>query len=375
MKIRAIEARRYDVPLKIVFRHASASRRETETVVVVARGESGLAGYGEGCPRSYVTGETVPGAAAFVRRHAPEIAAAVGGLDDLKHWIAAHAAEIDAAPAAFAALELALLDLLARERSVTVEALLGLAPLGPAFRYSAVLGDSRPAIFWLQFRRYWRAGFRDFKLKLSGERDRDARKIAHFRRRADPALRVRLDANNFWDAAGDCITHLRALDYPFFAIEEPLKAGALDGFREIGRALDTRIVLDESFLNRSQLAALADDPERWILNCRVSKLGGLIRALDLVEAARQMGIGVIVGTHVGETSLLTRAGLTLAQAAGDALTAQEGAFGTHLLKRDLCRPVVMFGDAGILDPTRALDPAAPGLGLAVDAAALMPVAP
>jgi len=46
---------------------------------------------------------------------------------------------------------------------------------------------------------------------------------------------------------------------------------------------------------------------------------------------------VIVGAHVGETSLLTRAALTVANSARDLLVAQEGAFGTHLLARDVVR--------------------------------------
>ena len=58
---------------------------------------------------------------------------------------------------------------------------------------------------------------------------------------------------------------------------------------------------------------------------------------------------MIVGAQVGETSLLTRAALTVARAAGDLLVGQEGAFGTLLLERDVCDPPLMFGKAGVLD--------------------------
>ena len=40
---------------------------------------------------------------------------------------------------------------------------------------------------------------------------------------------------------------------------------------------DRRIVLDESFLRIEQLASLRDDPPGWLLNIRVSKMGGLLR--------------------------------------------------------------------------------------------------
>jgi len=45
------------VPLKATFRHASAARTHGESLwVEAARGPH--RGYGEGCPRAYVTGET-----------------------------------------------------------------------------------------------------------------------------------------------------------------------------------------------------------------------------------------------------------------------------------------------------------------------------
>ena len=89
--------------------------------------------------------------------------------------------------------------------------------------------------------------------------------------------------------------------------------------------------------------------DRWIVNVRVSKMGGLLRSLGLVAEARRHGMRVIVGAHVGETSLLSRAGLTVASSARDILVGQEGAFGTHLLARDVIARPIMFGKAGVLD--------------------------
>jgi hypothetical protein len=60
--------------------------------------------------------------------------------------------------------------------------------------------------------------------------------------------------------------------------------------------------------------------------------------------------------------LLTRAGLTAAHAAGSALVAQEGAFGTFLLQRDVCDPPLMFGQGGVIDVPVHPMLAAPGLG-------------
>jgi L-alanine-DL-glutamate epimerase-like enolase superfamily enzyme len=39
-----------------------------------------------------------------------------------------------------------------------------------------------------------------------------------------------------------------SLEFPFFAIEEPLEPADHDGLREIARTLGTKIILDESRL-------------------------------------------------------------------------------------------------------------------------------
>ncbi|HEX6065827.1 MAG TPA: enolase C-terminal domain-like protein, partial [Longimicrobiales bacterium] len=129
-------------------------------------------------------------------------------------------------------------------------------------------------------------------------------------------------------------------------------------------ALGTRIILDESLLRADQLERLPGPAERWIANVRISKIGGLLRSLEMVCALREHGMKLVIGAHVGETSVLTRAALAVAQGARDILIAQEGAFGTHLLAYDVAEPPLMFGPGGVLDASM-LKPDAPGLGLAI----------
>ena len=112
MHIERLELFSFPVPFKVVVRHASASRAQAENLIVAAYSECGQVGYGEGCPRAYVTGETVKGGAAFVRLYAGKIADIVEDEESLRTWIGAHRSLIDENPAAFCALETAILDLL-----------------------------------------------------------------------------------------------------------------------------------------------------------------------------------------------------------------------------------------------------------------------
>ena len=373
-RITSLELFTFPVPFKVVFRHASAKRDRAENVIVLVRSDCGRVGYGEGCPRSYVTGETVASAIDFLQLQAASIVAAVDGIDSLREWIEANRTAIDENPAAFCALELAILDLLGKVGGEPIEAVLGIPRLSRDFRFSAVLGDAPFPVYWWQLRRYWRRGFRDFKVKLSGDAARDRRKIGLFRGKTDSDPRVRLDANNFWQSADDCIRHIKDLSYGFYAVEEPLRKGDLAGFAEVAKACGCKIVLDESLSRPEQSDGLADDTD-WIVNLRVSKMGGVLRSLAVAEKAGQRGMEIIVGSQVGETSLLTRAALAVANAHRDNLAAAEGAYGTYLLRRDLTSPSLTFRGAGRLETGRDVSPTAPGLGLTVDESHLTAVEP
>jgi L-alanine-DL-glutamate epimerase-like enolase superfamily enzyme len=359
-----IEIASFPMEFRVAVRHASAVRKVTDNVICRVTDDDGIVGIGEGCPRAYVTGETSETARRFLLAVSPVVADRVDrdGLPGLRAWMDEHRSDVDENPAAFCALEIAMLDLLARRDGVTIEHLLAQDALGGRFHYTAVLGDNPRLLYAILLQRYLFRGFRDFKLKLSGDLRRDRSKLGRLRPRGH-AVRVRVDANNLWDSPGPCIDHLRALDFRFFGIEEPLPAHDLVGFAEIASALQTPIILDESGLRSEQLAELPGEAAMWLLNCRVSKMGGIQRSIEAVEAARALGIRVIVGAQVGETSILTRAALTVAAAAGDGLLGHEGAFGTHLLRHDLTEPVVMFDRRGTLDA--ATLGAAPGLGLTV----------
>jgi L-alanine-DL-glutamate epimerase-like enolase superfamily enzyme len=363
LSIDRFEFRELGIRFKTAFRHAAAERTATETVWIDAVASDGEVGSGESCPRSYVTGETIATARAFVSRHEASLRRSIIDIETLRGWMADHEEEIDANPAAWCALELALLDLIGKHIGVPVETLLSVRPLGNAvFRYTAVLGDAPATAFHAMAGRYRQVGFRDFKIKLSGSVERDREKMAVFDKWAE-SVRLRADANNLWPAADEAIDALGRLGFAFFAIEEPIGKDQHAELPRIARALNCAVVLDESFSRVQQLSLLCDPAALWLVNIRVSKMGGLIRSLRVLEAAGARGIGVIVGAQVGETSLLTRAALTVARAAGNTLVAQEGAFGTWLLERDVCNPPLMFGARGALDASAYPMLEKPGLGV------------
>ena len=364
MNIKDITFNSLEIPFRIEFKHASASRNVTSTAWVVARSEQHT-GYGESCPREYVTGETMESVKSFFEDHKEDLQGKIDSLASLQVWSLEHRNEIDKNPAAWCAIELALLDLLAQKSCQSIEQLLGLPELNGEFQYTAVLGDNKIEQFAQQVDQYTTMAFGDYKVKISGDLEKDKEKL-HYLVGAKADARIRLDANNLWQQAPDAIAYLNSLDAELFAIEEPLAANDYDGLREVARAVKTKIILDESFLREEQFALIKDDPANWIINLRVSKMGGLLRSLKIALMARSYGIGIIIGAQVGETSLLTRSALTVANANRDILIAQEGAYGTILLEKDICQPPLMFGKGGRIAQDQLNHIGSRGFGLSVN---------
>lgn len=347
LNIQDIRYSELKIPFIRTFSHGSADRNETETVIVQIIDASGLIGYGEGCPRSYVTGESIETAFRFLKEHRTRIFD-MKTLDDIKSYLAEYQTEIDQNPAGWCAMELALLDLLGKENQQSVESVLSLPKLLGTFQYTAVVGVERLDACIKQLQRYFHVGFKDYKIKVSGDLEEDRKKIDAFRE-LNSEIRVRLDANNLWENAKQAVTYIGALNYPFFAVEEPLKPDDYAGLQEIYETLGVPIILDESFLRLEHFTHITSNPKTWMINLRISKMGGIIRSLTIAEKAKTLGIPLIIGAQVGESSILTRAALTVANTCRDILIAQEGAFGTHLLERDITEKSIMFGKGGRLD--------------------------
>lgn len=153
------------------------------------------------------------------------------------------------------------------------------------------------------------AGARSIKVKLTGELDLDLARVAAICA-ARPDVWLGVDGNQgFARADLEALTAALA-EHRVALLEQPLPRGAeaeLEGFRS-----PVPIAGDES------LVSLADVPGAVgrfdVVNIKLDKCGGLTEGLLMAAAARELGLGVMVGTMVG-TSLATAPGFVLGQVA------------------------------------------------------------
>ncbi len=207
----------FPVGLRHVFRHASAVHQRAENTIVSVEDSDGCRGWDEGCPRPYVTGETRESAAAFVREQGAEVAVA-DDVHGLWRWIDANESLIYRAPAAFCALELALIDLFGQRDGLPLETLLGLPVPAVPIQMSAVLGCVPWWVTSLLAFRYRVNGFRSAKLKLGPDKQRNRANL----RALSSFERVRVDANNLWRDEPSARCALWGITDRVDAVEEPV---------------------------------------------------------------------------------------------------------------------------------------------------------
>jgi L-alanine-DL-glutamate epimerase-like enolase superfamily enzyme/pimeloyl-ACP methyl ester carboxylesterase len=348
-----IEAVPLKLKLKTTFRHATATRYEGESIWVQAKRNKNK-GYGEGCPRVYVAGDDLESSLKWVKENFSIGKVDIDSMDDLKQWVETNGSVIDKYPSAWCAVEMALLDLFSREKDCSVEALLGLDEYKFCGRYTAVLGDDEKWKYTTLLDQYLIRGVTDFKIKLNGsiERDREKLHILEYLciQYHVKDLRIRFDANNLWkDQCDEAIAYIKALGGHVFALEEPVGSRNTLDISRLSVATGLPVILDESLCTLEDLSLFKHIQGKYIANIKISRVGGLTRALRLIEEIRKMGWPMIIGCHTGETSMLTRVALVAAAAAGESLIAQEGAFGDYLMEREPVKPILKFGRDGLLN--------------------------
>jgi EmrB/QacA subfamily drug resistance transporter len=359
-RIARIEIFTAELPFRLSFGHALATRRSSLNVFVAVTLEDGSVGYGEGVPRDYVTGETVEGAVtALAERYAPALLGrGVLRVEDVPELLAPIGQAVSRDQSAWCALELAILDAFGHHFGTSVSAWLGGAP-SRRVRYDAIVPFGGPwglAAIGLIVRAF---GFRHVKVKVGHDLERDARGLAILRRVLGSHIDLRVDANCAWTVDQALTAIQRFAPFRLSSIEQPVAADDLAGLRRLTAATTECIIVDESLCSVPDALRLASSQACDAFNIRVSKCGGLLNSMRIARIARDNRLACVVGAQVGESGILSAAGRHLA-AALPGVRFVEGSAGRLLLKHDLTDENVLPGWGGW---ARSFD--GPGLGVTV----------
>lgn len=332
--------------------HAAARRRSSENVFAAVETSDGAVGFGEGLPRPYVTGETLESCWEALGRFDPgPLAEGWPSLQAADKALEALAAPGNYAPSGRSALELAFLDALGKSSGMPAAALaaeaLGLKP--PRQRevaYSAVLPFARPGLLRALCLGARALGFPSVKLKVGGSVEEESRRLAAVRGWLGARMELRADANGAF-SPDDLPAALEACGRARVeCLEQPVAPEDwADMAERIPRPPAVSLMADESVCTGEDLQRLLEGGSIQALNCRVAKMGGLLSAARLGRAALGAGLDVLVGCHVGESTVLSAAGRHLAALIPEARW-YEGSYDRLILKDNPAARPLGFGLGG-----------------------------
>ncbi len=315
--IEAVTTTRVTTPLHTPFATALRRTTTTDTVLVQVTDSDGCTGWGEAPQVWQVTGESLAGAEACVS--GPLAAAVVGhDADDLVRAGRAVGSAVAGNHGAKAAVDVALHDLVAQRRGVSLPVLLG----GTGHRVPTdvtLAAGNADTLAGAALERTVE-GFAVLKMKVGTDASTDVERVRAVRAAVGPDVRLRLDANQGWSAreAVRVISALEDAGLDVELVEQPLPAADLDGMAWVSARVRTPVMADESVYGVRDLTEVIRRRAADLVNVKLAKCGGLSVARTLLELARAHGVGTIVGsmmeTHVGvgaAASLVAAYGTTL----------------------------------------------------------------
>jgi muconate cycloisomerase len=347
MKIRSIETVLVDIPTTRVHRLSFGSITQQNYVIVRIFDEDGMVGIGEastigGPAWAEESTETIQ---AIIEKY---IAPRLTGLDprDLASVSNLMGRLVRGNYFAKAAVEMALLDLVARHLRVPAYQLLGgkvhsELPLV----WTLASGDTDQDIAEGEAKIAARL-HSTFKLKI-GYSD-SAKDVAHVTRIAQHfagRARVQVDVNQAWDelTATRCIDALERAGVHL--IEQPVARHQVDAMARLAARFDVAIMADEALASPADALNLATKAAADIFALKLTKAGGPLATVKMAAIAEAAGIPCYGGCML-ETSVGTAAYLhTFVTLTG--LTAGCELFGPLLLTDDLVTKPLRYGDGAI----------------------------
>ena len=301
-RIERVTATRVTTPLHTPFVTALRRTTTTDTVVVRVTDSDGVTGWGEAPQVWQVTGESLAGAEACVTG---PLAAVVAGRDpdDLHALLRDVGAAVAANHGAKAAVDVALHDLVARRRGVSLPVLLGGTALRVPTDVTLAAGDADALAETARARAA--DGFGVLKMKVGTDAATDVARVRAVRKAVGPGVRIRLDANQGWTArdAVRVICGLEDAGLDVELVEQPVAAADLDGLAWVTARVRTPVLADESVYGVRDLVEVVRRRAADLVNVKLAKCGGLRVAATLLELARAQGMGSIVGSmmesHIG----------------------------------------------------------------------------
>lgn len=354
MEITAIDTVSRTIPFGDAFPVSYESHAGTEHLFVRVRTDTDHVGYGEGTALPWFTGDVGEGLEAVVDRY---LASTVEGetLSAATATVREFIDEFPGAPGAKAAVEMALLDLSAKQAGVPLSTLLG-SRIRESVPVTHVVPALSPSAAADRVADAAAQGFRSFKVKADGDVEGDVERIDAVTAALPDDGIVRVDANTGWRRYSRAKRVIDQLEQPdrIEYIEQPVATHRVDDMRRLWEATDIPVYADESFAGPDDVVEHPDA----VAGChlKLAKAGSLERIVEMGRLASRREMRVSAVSAFG-TSLDAAANLHVAAVLDNLSAGAE--LCTGLIEEDPTTPSLPVASEVEI-------PSRPGIGVELD---------
>src|SRR3989344_2699904 len=309
--IKKISIARLSAPLIQPFRTALGDHPVLENILLTLELQGGTKGYGEAAVATHITGETLAETKKNLRL-CQDFLIGREAADYLRISSELHERLPDN-KAAGAAGEMALLDALTRRCRMPLWKFFGPRAKRLVTDITIVIADlaeTENAV-----KRFYRQGFRTFKVKIGRDQDLDFKRVLAVQKWTRKA-KIILDANQGYTAE-ETLKFLKRLERSGvrpILLEQPVPKKDWEGLKKVSRLAKVPVCADESVASLADAVRAIKEKAVPVINIKLMKCG-IFHAYTIAVLARSAGIKLMIGGMM-ESSLAMTAAAHLAASLG-----------------------------------------------------------
>ena len=292
MKIRKINIWKENLQLTRPYSIAYETITSVENLFVLLETENGITGVGAGSPAKDVTGESI---IACEKALTSSLESIFQGKDirNSRALLQELNTRLTKAPAAMAAADIALHDLVAKAMGLPLTDILG--RVHNALATSITIGIMDVTETLEEAREYLSNGFSILKVKTGLDVEQDIERILRLHEEFKQSICIRVDANQGYSRK-DLIHFYKKTAALVEFIEQPLSVSDLGAMKSLPENIRRVSVADESLLSPASALDLFHPPRPFgIFNIKLMKCGGIAPGLEIANMAGYAGIDLMWG--------------------------------------------------------------------------------
>ncbi len=308
MKIKSIEYFSVEMPLANPYTIAYETVSNAVNVILKITTDTGLTGWGCAAPDLEITKETPE---MVLNNFKNIIEPLLFGKNpfQLVRFLETIKAELHGNSSTKAAVDMALLDLMARKAKLPLYRLLG--GYKQCIPTSITIGIEPLEETLKQAGYYLKKGFKIIKLKGGLNLDEDVEKILRMREKYGDDFKFRFDANQGYTVEQSIEFVKRVKNANIEILEQPTKANNYNLLGKVTQTVNIPVMADESIKTLKDAFKLVSNEFVDLINIKIMKVGGIMEAQHINSVARATGNEVMVGC-LDESALGISAGLHFA---------------------------------------------------------------